>query len=359
MSFYRKINLPFLKFSKIFTPRKFSSNYTTTTRFLSKQNPNLCIARRYYYVDQNQVHHFRKPILDRLLQLDTNALLAIGVGVGLLASVYYFNLQTVPYTKRTHFVLLSTKLERKLGDYAFKWEAKAKSWNILPKEDYRSVRVKLISGDIIDGLMRGVKEDRVLDKSQGRSVRATRKHLDGLNWEVFVVDKPIVNAMCFPGGKIVVYTGLLNKFKTDAEIASIIGHEVGHAVGRHSAAGFTMRVVQLVLINLGNIDFVKKFLEYLLHLPFSRKMETEADYIGLLLMASAGYDPRIAVEVEKKLADFGSTKLEYLSTHPAGHKRVKFLIESLEEAIGIYEGVKAGHRARKRREGGLELTPRW
>ncbi|QHN93855.1 hypothetical protein S83_060458 [Arachis hypogaea] len=86
------------------------------------------------------------------------------------------------------------------------------------------------------------KEDEILDDSwvqQSRKEGPATSHLDGLNWEVLVVNDSVVNAILLPGGKIVVYNGLLEHFKSDAEIATIIGHEVGHAVARHIAEGLT------------------------------------------------------------------------------------------------------------------------
>ncbi|KAL0382313.1 UNVERIFIED_CONTAM: Mitochondrial metalloendopeptidase OMA1 [Sesamum calycinum] len=123
-------------------------------------------------------------------------------------------------------------------------------------------------------------------------------HLEGLKWEVLVVNEPVINAFCLPGGKIVVFTGLLNHFRADAEIATVIGHEVGHVVARHSAEQISknlwLTILQLILYQFFMPDIVNTMSNLFLRLPFSRRMEMEADYIGLLLVASAGYDPRVA-----------------------------------------------------------------
>ncbi|KAL3639900.1 metalloendopeptidase [Castilleja foliolosa] len=108
-------------------------------------------------------------------------------------------------------------------------------------------------------------------------------------------DEPEINAFCLPGGKIVVFTALLEHFLTDPEVATIIGHEVGHAVARHSAEQTSkdlwLTILQLILIHFFSPDIVNTMSNLFLRLPFSRRMEMEADYIGLLLLAAAGFDP--------------------------------------------------------------------
>ncbi|XP_015876177.1 mitochondrial metalloendopeptidase OMA1 [Ziziphus jujuba] len=164
-------------------------------------------------------------------------------------------------------------------------------------------------------------------------MKAMKDKGDGLNWEVVVVDKPEdCNACCYPGGKIVVYTGILKHLTSDAEIAAVIGHEFGHGVARHGAESVTS------LVWLGFLRFILKrfvmsfianaMLKIFLKLPLSRRMEKEADYIGMMLMASAGYDPRVAPKVfeklEKLMGDESSIG-EFLSTHPSGKKRAQLL----------------------------------
>ena len=237
-------------------------------------NPFLGGARRYYYVDRYQVRHFRPRGPQRWFQNPRTVLVVVLVGSGVFITVYFGNLETVPYTKRTHFVLLSKSMERRLGETQFEQMKAAFKGKILPAIHPDSVRVRLIAKDIIEALQRGLrtdqvwsdmsyaseesigggghetlmalkereseegkwfKEDEILDdswveqsrkKGKDRGSLSATSHLEGLNWEVLVVNEPVVNAFCLPGGKIVVFTGLLEQFKTDAEIATIIGHEV-------------------------------------------------------------------------------------------------------------------------------------
>ncbi|TKY66820.1 Mitochondrial metalloendopeptidase OMA1 [Spatholobus suberectus] len=173
------------------------------------------------------------------------------------------------------------------------------------------------------------KEDKILDdkwvqqswkNGLERGSPTATSHLDGLNWEILVVNEPLVNAFCLPGGKIVVFTGLFEHFKSDAEIATIIGHEVGHAVARHSAEGDHKEPVF--------------------------RMEKEADYVGVLIIASAGYDPGVAPKVYEKLGKIAgdSTLRNYLSSHPPGRKRAELLAQAkiMEEALTMYRNVRAG-----------------
>lgn len=232
-------------------------------------------ARRYYYVDRHQIQHFRPRGPHRWFQNPRIVLIVVLVGSGLVITVYMGNLETIPYTKRTHFVLLSKDIEKRLGESQFQEMKKSFKGKILPAIHPESVRVRLIATEIIEALQRGLrkeqvwtdlhyasdavephetsghetlmalsnsnpeanwsKDDEILDdswvqksrkKGQEKGSESATGHIEGLQWEVLVVNDPVVNAFCLPGGKIVVFTGLLEHFRTDAEIATIIGHEV-------------------------------------------------------------------------------------------------------------------------------------
>ncbi|KAL6008015.1 metalloendopeptidase [Asimina triloba] len=363
-------------------------------------------ARRFYYVDRYQVQHFKRRGHQRWFQNPRAVLVVVIVGSGALITIYYGNLETIPYTKRTHLVLLSRDVERRIGEAEFQKIKAAFKGKILPPLHPESIRVRLIAKEIIEALQRGIRheqvwsdpsyafeepelggkyddsaketikalkederkfeghwhhEDEILDdkwiqqsrkKSQAARSQSATQHLEGLNWEVLVVNDPMVNAFCLPGGKIVVFTGLLDQFRADAEIATVVAHEVAHSIARHAAEGITRNmwfaILQLILLQFVFMpDLVNAMSHLLLRLPFSRKMEIEADYIGLLLMASAGYDPRIAPRVYEKLGQLtGESALrDYLSTHPSGKTRAKLLAQAqvMEEALDMYRETIAGH----------------
>lgn len=359
--------------------------------------------RRFYYVDPQNVRHFRPRGPKRWFQNPRNVMIVVVVGSGVFITVYFGNMETVPYTKRTHVILMSDKMERMIGESEFEKIKVGFKGKLLPAIHPESVRVTMIANDIVNALKRGLsqenenvwsdlgyasentmmseengretlnaltenegnvegnwhREDEVLDdnwvqksrkKGEKRGSQPYTSHLDGFNWEILVVNEPVVNAFCLPGGKIVVFTGLLEHFRSDAEIATIIGHEVAHAVARHSAEGMTNNlwffIIQLILFQFVTPDVVQTMSSLFLRLPFSRRMEIEADYIGLLLIASAGYDPRVAPKVYEKLGKITGDSLvqNYLSTHPSGRKRAELLAQAqvMEEAVTIYRNVQSG-----------------
>ncbi|KAH6828202.1 Peptidase family M48 family protein [Perilla frutescens var. hirtella] len=370
-----------------------------------RYSPFLDGAKRFYYVDGKKVRHFKPRGYKRWSQNPKYLISIVLIGSGVVITIYSGNLETVPYTKRTHFVLLSNALEKDLGEREFKKLKAQFKGKILPPLHPESIRVQKISQEIIEALQKGLrkeqvwtdvgyspenvmlhhheaqeldtvsdniieeekwiaedkwhKEDEILNdqwiqqsrkKGQEKGVKSETQHLEGFKWEVIVVNEPIVNAFCLPGGKIVVFTGLLNHFKADAEIATIIGHEVSHAVARHSAEQISknlwLAILQLILYQFFMPDVVNTMSNLFLRLPFSRRMEMEADYIGLLLIASAGYDPRVAPQVYEKLGRVaGSSPLQdYLATHPSGKKRAQLLSQAkvMEEALSIYREAQAG-----------------
>lgn len=182
--------------------------------------------------------------------------------------------------------------------------------------------------------------------------------LSSLSWEFNVVDSKQVNAFCMPGGKIVVYTGLLNLVgngaHSDDELAAVMGHELSHALAKHA----NERISNQMLVQAGGqilgaaVGSRSQMLGSLINqaygigaqvgvmLPFGRKQEYEADKMGLVLMAMAGYDPRYAVNFWQKMAQSkgGSQTNELLSTHPSDANRIKAIEAYLPTALQYYQG---------------------
>ena len=170
-------------------------------------------------------------------------------------------------------------------------------------------------------------------------------------WEVTVIkDDKTMNAFALPGGKIAVYTGIFPVAKNEAGLAAILGHEVTHALARHggermsqgllaqaavigatlgaASQGISPDIAQLAGGALANYGFI---------LPYSRKHESEADYIGLLLAADAGYDPHEAVRVWERMQELAKNQPpEFLSTHPGHGTRIKQLESWMPEALSHY-----------------------
>ena len=167
-------------------------------------------------------------------------------------------------------------------------------------------------------------------------------------WTVAVIDEPTLNAWCMPGGKMAIYTGIINKLKlTDDEIAQVMGHEITHAILGHgrermSRAMATQSGVQLGSILAGrDLSILTPVADVALTLPNSRENESEADRYGIELAARAGYDPRAAVRLwEKMSAASGDGPPQFLSTHPAAGNRIQALNSLVPQMMPIYEKAR-------------------
>jgi predicted Zn-dependent protease len=180
--------------------------------------------------------------------------------------------------------------------------------------------------------------------------------LDGYNWEFNLVDNKEVNAWCMPGGKVVVYTGLLPITQNEAALAIVLGHEITHAVAHHGQERMSQALVaQGVSVvgdvftsgnsnanNIFNAVFAPTAQVGVL-LPNSRKQEYEADHYGLIFAAMAGYNPQEAVPFWERMAKAsgGSSTPEILSSHPLDSKRIAQIKSYMPEALKYYQPVNS------------------
>lgn len=174
----------------------------------------------------------------------------------------------------------------------------------------------------------------------------------GYHWEFNLVEDKLVNAWCMPGGKVVVYTGILPVTKTEAGLATVMSHEISHAIAQHG----NERMSQQMLAQVGGVALDVALMNqpeqtrnlFLtaysitstvgLILPFSRKHETEADKMGMAFMAMAGYDPHEAISFWQRMAQLGGEKPpQFLSTHPSDETRVANLRKFLPEVMKLYK----------------------
>ena len=189
-----------------------------------------------------------------------------------------------------------------------------------------------------------------------------RKKLDdptvNFDWEYILIDnKKIRNAWCMPGGKIAVYTGMLEVTKNTNGLAAVMGHEVAHAVAKHSveraSRGMLLntgtRIIDIasggVLSNINKttgMNTVGLLAQLGIMNPFSRKQESEADYLGMIFSSLSGYDIRETVNIWKRMKEFnkGKAPAEFMSTHPSADNRIKKLNDWMNDVILDYPPIK-------------------
>ena len=182
---------------------------------------------------------------------------------------------------------------------------------------------------------------------------AFRPDATSWNWEVNVVKSDELNANCGPGGKIIFYTGLINKLKlTDDEIAAVMGHEIAHALREHGreamSKAYGVQVASQIgaLAGLGqeSLQLANTGVDYLMTLPNSRANENEADLIGLELAARAGYNPEAAITLWQKMgkASGGASQPEFTSTHPSDSSRMANLQAAIPKVMPLYQQARRG-----------------
>jgi predicted Zn-dependent protease len=206
-------------------------------------------------------------------------------------------------------------------------------------------------------------EAAVVQKVAGKIAAQTGSAASDFQWETSLVNSPQVNAFCLPGGKIVVYSGILPVAESEAGLATVIGHEVAHAVARHGAQRvFKNTILQTALAgaaySFSDMDYRQRQTimgllgagaQYGIMLPFSRSHESEADEMGLLYMARAGYDPRESIAFWERMSQAGGSQPpEFASTHPSSETRINDLKSFLPRAMEEYEKA-TGKRLEARR----------
>ena len=211
-------------------------------------------------------------------------------------------------------------------------------------------------------VIKGTAEARMVERVGRKIQKAVEQYfaskgmsnrLSGYEWEFHLVEDAQVNAWCMPGGKVVVYTGILPITKNEVGLAVVLGHEIAHAVAEHG----NERMSQGLMVQLGGLALSKAleqkpeatrnlFLTAFgigaqvgVLLPYSRLQESEADHLGLIFMAMAGYNPRDAIKFWQRMAKMsaGNKPPEFLSTHPSDETRIKNLKKLLPEALKYYK----------------------
>ena len=215
-----------------------------------------------------------------------------------------------PYTNRSQMIFISQKEEMALGEKSYK-ESLSQSKIITGTKD--ATRIKNI----------GARIAKVANRSD-------------FEWEFNLVEDEVVNAFCLPGGKVVVYTGILKMAKNDDQLATVISHEIAHALARHGAERMSSSMVQQGLQVVGNIALGVTAPQYQnlfnqtygvgtqlgVMLPYGRMQESEADEIGIYLMSQAGYNVNEALKFWENMSEGKKEGSDFFSTHPSSTNRI-------------------------------------
>ncbi len=265
-------------------------------------------------------------------------LLVVGI---LVTSLLYVACSTVPLTGRKQLNLIpaSQMLSMSYQEYGDFLKS-----NKVSTDAQGTAMVKRIGGRVQGAVERYFRE------------KGLQSSLSGYQWEFNLIEDKQVNAWCMPGGKVVVYTGILPVTQTETGLAVVMGHEIAHAVAEHC----NERMSQQLLAQRGGValDVALKDkpeqtrqmwqtafgvgAQVGVLLPFSRTQESEADELGLTFMAMAGYNPQEAVTFWQRMSasQGGQAPPEFLSTHPSDATRIRQIQEHMPEALKYYTPVK-------------------
>jgi predicted Zn-dependent protease len=256
----------------------------------------------------------------------------------ILLSVLFIQCSTVPITGRKQLNLIPASQMQSLSYQQYGDFLKS---NKISTNQSATLLVRTV----------GVKIQHAVEQYMAQNNMSSS--LAGYNWEFNLVEDPQVNAWCMPGGKVVVYTGILPITQDETGLAVVLGHEIAHAIAQHGDE----RMSQGLITQLGGMAlqeaistkpavtqqiFMTAFglgTQVGVLLPFSRLQESEADHLGLIFMAMAGYNPNLAVTFWQRMSSMntGQKPPEFLSDHPADATRVAAIQKELPEALKYYK----------------------
>jgi predicted Zn-dependent protease len=255
--------------------------------------------------------------------------------LGAILALLFIGCSKAPITGRTQFITVSPQQELALGFQSAKQVLEKEK---VSQDPQKNAMVKRIGNRIA---------------KVASSEYSTAKNF---TWEFFVIENDEeANAFCLPGGKVFVYTGLFKYASNDDELAAVMGHEIGHALARHGAERMSAgelqqmggQVLGAVMQGRGNPQNTAMVMQAFgigsqlgIMLPHSRTQEYEADTIGLVLSAKAGYNPNSALSFWEKFSKSGGSQPEYLSTHPAPANRITKIKALIPKLMPIYQANK-------------------
>ena len=254
--------------------------------------------------------------------------------------LFFYSCSSVPITGRSQLDIIPDNQMLSMSFQQYDQFLKSNKESTNQKE---TAMVKKVGGNIADAVTKYFAENNLSSQ------------LSGYKWEFHLIESKEANAWCMPGGKVVVYTGILPITKTETGLAVVLGHEIAHAVAKHG----NERMSQALLTQLGGIALSKAIenkpaetqnifmaaygigSQVGVLLPFSRVQESEADHLGLIFMAIAKYNPNEALDFWKRMqAMSGQEPPEFLSSHPSHSTRIEDIQKELPEAMKYFEEDK-------------------
>jgi len=222
------------------------------------------------------------------------------------------------------------------------------------KKQYSQMMAEAQKKGVLDRNAAQVQRVQAITRKLAAQVGAFRADAAKWPWEVHVVSLAEVNAWCMPGGKMAIYTGLIERLNaTDDEIAAVMGHEISHALREHARERISRQMGTQMVVGIAGALFGigelgqglgNMVADVTLNLPNSRTHEVEADRMGVELAARAGYDPRAAISLWEKMAKTsnGDQPPKWLSTHPAHEDRISDLRAYSAKVMPLYQAAKGG-----------------
>ncbi|KAH7586766.1 Mitochondrial metalloendopeptidase OMA1 [Nakaseomyces glabratus] len=274
------------------------------------------------------------------LLLDESGRKYLAVTFGLGGLFYVTHLEKAPLSERNRFIWVPIGIERQIGNYSYKSILNQTKGAILPENHPLTLRVDKIFRKIVQAAMHQPGVDQ--------------KQIENIQWKIHIVNdaRAPPNAFVLPNGKVFVFSSMLNICQNDDGIATVLSHEFAHQLARHTAENLSKAplysLLGIILYTVTGTEGINRLLlDGILRMPASRQMETEADYIGLMLMSRACFQPNESVRLWERMTQFekrtmNGANFEFLSTHPASSRRIENMQKWLPQARQIYEQSECG-----------------
>lgn len=251
----------------------------------------------------------------------------LGITGGLLGLFYVSNLNEAPISHRKRFLWISEGLEKKIGDFTYKQLLSEYQGKLLPKNHPLNKKIEKIFKRLL--------------------IHSDLANSD-IDWEINVINDPELppNAFVLPNGKIFIFSSMISICANDDGLATVLGHEFAHKLARHTGEQMSKAPIYIMLSLLLDMAFGSSgnlhnlLISTLFKLPASREMESEADYIGLMLMSKACFEPAESIKLWQRMKQYESSHggmrvAEFLSTHPGNERRIDNLTKWQAEARSL------------------------